>query len=113
MGLSVKKHQLANELEIRQRGGDYFCNAVQVLGLPKSAGKIFGFLFWSEQAVGMEMISNLLGICLGSVSQGLKQLRQFGAVRVVHPVGERRARFEAVAELEPLGRGYISKYAQF
>jgi DNA-binding transcriptional regulator GbsR (MarR family) len=95
------------EQQLRQQVVDFFSNAVQVVGLPRSVGQIYGYLFWSEAAVEMETLSRDLGISLGSVSQGLKQLRQFGAIRAIRPAGERRDQFEAVAELRPLVRGYI------
>jgi len=87
---------------------EYFINVVQVFGLPRSVGQIYGYLYCMPEPVEMEQLTQQLQISLGSVSQGLKLLKQFGAVRVVRPPGARRDQFTAVAELRPLVRGFLA-----
>jgi len=105
--ISFMNCEQEQDAQMRQSMVDYFSSAVQVVGLPRSVGQIYGFLFSSDEPVEMESLARELGISLGSVSQGLKVLRQFGAVRVVRPTGGRRDQFEAVAELRPLVRGFL------
>ena len=59
---------------------DLFLNAANSFGLPKSYGQIYGLLFCRDQALSMDEVMNLLQISKGSASQGLRALKQFGAV---------------------------------
>ena len=47
-------------------------------------------------------------ISKGSVSQGLRFLRNLGAVKPVYVTGDRRDHFVAVAEIKKLAAGFIS-----
>ncbi len=76
--------------------------AVQTLGLPKSLGEIYGLLYVSTEALCMDDIMKRLHISLGSASQGLKQLRAFHAVRIVHKSDQRRDYYEPEVELRQL-----------
>ena len=59
---------------------DLFLNAANSFGLPKSYGQIYGLLFCRDQALSMDEVMDLLQISKGSASQGLRALRQLGAV---------------------------------
>lgn len=72
---------------------------VQALGFSRSLGEIYGFLYVAVEPQSMEQIRHGLGVSLGSVSQGLKQLRELKAVRVVYVPGERKDFFAAETEL--------------
>ena len=74
---------------------DLFLNAVQSVGLPKSLGQIYGLLFCRDQPLAMDEVMKLLGISKGSASQGLRSLRQLGAVSSVYAPGDRKERFSA------------------
>jgi DNA-binding transcriptional ArsR family regulator len=87
-----------------------FVDLVVLLGLPKSVGEIYGLLFASAQPLTFTEIEQKLGLSKGSVSQGLRALREVGAIREagVAVGGEtaeeakgsaRVARWEAVVEL--------------
>ncbi|MEM6279416.1 MAG: hypothetical protein AAF733_08065, partial [Verrucomicrobiota bacterium] len=62
-------------LQIEEEIIDYFVSFVQMLGLPKSVGQIYGTLFASPEPLVMDDIVERLGISKGSASQGLSLLR--------------------------------------
>mgnify|MGYP006279477985 CR=1 FL=1 len=91
---------------------DLFVHATQSLGLPRSLGQIYGLLFTLEEPVDMDRIRDQLGISKGSASQGLRILRQFGAVRSVFVVGERREHFVAETSLRRLISGFSNEVVE-
>ncbi len=84
-----------------------FVNLMQVLGMPKSAGEIYGLLFASTTPISSEEISTTLEISSGSVSQGLRMLRSLGAVRTVYVPGDRRDHYLAETDLHKLAGGFL------
>ena len=60
----------------------FFSDVVQVFGVPKSVGQIYGLLFASTEALCFSDIVERLDISKGSASQGLQLLRSLGAVNV-------------------------------
>ena len=58
-----------------------FADLVVLLGLPKSMGEIYGFIFASAEPPTFADIEQKLGLSKGSVSQGLRALRELGAVK--------------------------------
>ena len=80
---------------LQEEAIDYFVSLVQMFGLPKSIGQIYGLLFVSVEPRSMDDIVLRLGISKGSASQGLAVLKGLGAV-TSHPVpDDRREHFEA------------------
>ena len=66
---------------------DLFLNAANSFGLPKSYGQIYGLLFCRDQSLSMDEVMYLLQISKGSASQGLRSLRQLGAISSVFEPG--------------------------
>ena len=91
---------------------DLFIRSVQVLGLPRSIGEIYGYLFAQAQPQPMEILIRRLGISVGSASQGLKFLKNIGAVKVTLHPGDRREFFSAQTELRKLAVGLIKERIQ-
>ena len=91
---------------------DLFIRSIQVLGLPRSIGEIYGFLFAQSQPQPMEILIRRLGISVGSASQGLKFLKNIGAVHVTLRPGDRREFFSAQTELRKLAVGLIKERIQ-
>jgi HTH-type transcriptional regulator, glycine betaine synthesis regulator len=91
---------------------DLFIHSVQILGLPRSIGEIYGYLFAQAQPQPMDMIIRRLNISVGSASQGLKFLKSVGAVRVTLQAGDRREFFTAQTELRKLAMGLIKERIQ-
>jgi hypothetical protein len=58
---------------------------VQVLGVPKSVGQIYGLLYASLEPLSFSDIVERLEISKGSASQGLQLLRSLGAIKLAEP----------------------------
>lgn len=86
---------------------DVFVHLSHALGLPKSIGEIYGFLFVSAEPVSFEDVVSSLDISSGSASTGLRLLRSIGAVTTTYVVGERRDYFIAETRLRKLVAGFL------
>jgi DNA-binding transcriptional regulator GbsR (MarR family) len=91
---------------------DLFLNAANTFGLPKSYGQIYGLLFCRDQSSSMDEIINLLRISKGSASQGLRALRQLGAISSVFEPGDRKERFVAEIRLRKLVSGFLREQGE-
>lgn len=58
-----------------------FASSVQVFGIPRSVGQIYGILFASAVPLSFSDIVERLAISKGSASQGLQWLRSLGAIK--------------------------------
>lgn len=85
----------------------FFVDGVKVLGLPRSLGEIYGLLFISPEPLALDDLVGKLGISKGSASQGLRALRDLGAVREMEVENSRRSHFVADLELKRLVGGFI------
>ena len=106
---SHKKEDLFDDWEIAVI--DLFLNAANSFGLPKSYGQIYGLLFCRDQSLSMDEVMKLLEISKGSASQGLRALRQLGAVSSVFEPGERKEMFVAEIRLRKLVGGFLREQA--
>jgi len=104
-GLAISKEAQLAAIQVEVI--ELFVHAVRVLGLPKSVGEIYGLLFISPEALPLDVIVARLGISKGSASQGLRFLRNLGAVKPCNIPGDRREHFNAVTELKKLAAGFI------
>lgn len=86
---------------------DLFVSGALLIGLPKSVGQIYGYLYSAVEPAPMDKIIADLAISKGSASQGLKFLRQLGAVRAQFVVGDRRDHFVAEVKSKKLIGGFI------
>ena len=68
----------------------FFLEAATLLGVPKSVAAIYGICFASAEPLGFTEINDRLDISSGSISQGLKLLREVGALKVVTAPLEKR-----------------------
>ena len=109
---SSKKHSTIEYLgEWEVAVIDLFLNAANSFGLPKSYGQIYGLLFCRDQALALDDVMELLKISKGSASQGLRALRQLGAVSFVFESGDRKERFVAEIRLRKLVGGFLREQA--
>ena len=88
---------------------EMFINFLRLLGWPKSVGEIYGLLFVSAGPLAMGEIMARTGMSLGAASQGLKLLREFGAVRTVYMPGARKDHYVASGELSRFATSYIEE----
>lgn len=87
---------------------DSFVRAATLIGLPRSIGEIYGLLYCSPEPLNFDDIVKRLGISKGSVSGGLKTLRQLGAVKLHYTAGSRKDYYLPELSMERLVRGFIA-----
>ncbi|MBC2601243.1 GbsR/MarR family transcriptional regulator [Puniceicoccus vermicola] len=75
--------------------------------LPRSVGSIFGLLFASPQPLGLDDLTEKLGISKGSVSMGLNFLHRMGAIHTVKTPGSRRTTYEPELSIRRLLDGVL------
>lgn len=85
----------AHELEL----GDFFVQMAGILGVPRSVAQIYALLYASAAPQDFEQIQAKLGMSKGSVSQGLKFLRDHEMILSVKAQGARRERWEPTPSL--------------
>lgn len=86
---------------------DVFVDGVKVIGLPKSLGEIYGLLFVSPQPLALDDVVRKLELSKGSASQGLRMLRELGAVKEAESNGSRRTLYQPDVDLKRLVGGFI------
>src|SRR5882724_8821370 len=84
-----------------------FSELAQVLGVPRSVGQIYGLLFASPDPLSFTDITHRLNLSRGSVSQGMRALREMGAIRPVEASDSRREHFAPETELRKLIAGFL------
>ena len=77
------------------------------LGQPPSVAEIYGLLFVSPRPLPQDEFFERLNLSKGTASQGLRYLLDLGAVRTVYVAADRRAHYEAVAELRNLAGRFL------
>jgi len=80
-----------------------------ILGLPKSIGLIYGAVFVSTRPIEAREICKKLKISRGSVSQGIKFLRELGAIRVEGQIGNRAEHFVVEDHLRKAVETFVTK----
>jgi len=85
----------------------------QRLGIPRSVGEIFGFIFTSNSPVTFDQIVEGLGVSNGSASHGLRYLRRIGAIEVSYQARDRRDFFQAQTELRNVVSGFLAENTFF
>jgi DNA-binding transcriptional regulator GbsR (MarR family) len=83
-----------------------FVQFSRAVGQPRSYAELYGLLFISHQPLTLDDLAARLHLSKGSASQGLKYLRELGAVREV-ATATRRTHYEAVAELRHLAGSFL------
>ena len=63
----------------------FFAEIVQVFGVPRSVGQIYGLLYASPVPLSFSDIFERLDMSKGSASQGLQLLRSLGAINIAAP----------------------------
>ncbi|MEO6054527.1 MAG: hypothetical protein ABIP97_10980 [Chthoniobacterales bacterium] len=88
---------------------DLFISFLRMIGMPKSVGEIYGLLFASTRPIAMDELINRLHISSGAASQGLKLLRELGAVKTVYIPGARKDHYTADLELSRFATVFIKE----
>ncbi len=89
----------------------FFAEIVQLFGIPKSVGQIYGLLYASPQSLGFTAIVERLEISKGSASQGLQLLRSLGAINEAEQKDgpARSVAYEAELSLRQLVTGVLQE----
>ena len=88
---------------------DLSLNLASAIGLPRSVAEIYGILFISPEPLSLEDFCDRLGISRGSASQGLRLLRNLGAIIPVVTPGDRRTFYRAETRIKALLSGFIKE----
>lgn len=85
----------------------FFAEIVQLFGVPKSVGQIYGLLYASPSPLGFSDIVERLKISKGSASQGLQLLRSLGAINEAEGGETRGVAYEPELSLRQLVTGVL------
>lgn len=73
-------------------------------GINRTVAQIHALLFISEHPLHAEDICECLGVARSNVSNSLKELQNWGIVKIVHLPGDRRDHFESIRDVYELFR---------
>jgi DNA-binding transcriptional regulator GbsR (MarR family) len=68
-------------------------------GINRTVAQIHALLFLSKKPLPAEEIAQTLGIARSNVSNSLRELQNWGIVRIVHVMGDRRDHFESMKDV--------------
>ncbi len=88
---------------------DFFVNASQAIGLPKSVGEIYGLFFSSSLPLALDDVIVKLGISKGSASQGIRFLKSINALIPTYLPGDRRDHYLAETSLRRIADGFLKE----
>lgn len=91
---------------------NFFVSAADLLGVPKSVAAIYGIVFASPAPLSFAAIEARLDISKGSISQGLRVLREVGALKEVSSTTDRSELFTPDLELRKLVARFLENRLQ-
>src|SRR3954452_34601 len=68
-------------------------------GINRTVAQIHALLFLSPRPLHAEEIAETLGVARSNVSTSLRELQNWGIVRVIHVMGDRRDHFESMKDV--------------
>src|SRR5437762_9727781 len=68
-------------------------------GINRTVAQIHALLFLSKKSLPAEEIAQTLGIARSNVSNSLRELQNWGIVRVFHILGDRRDHFQSMKDV--------------
>jgi DNA-binding transcriptional regulator GbsR (MarR family) len=68
-------------------------------GVNRTVAQVHALLYLSGEPMDAERIATILGVARSNVSTSLRELQGWGIVRLVHVMGDRRARFESLQDV--------------
>lgn len=90
----------------------FFLGAAEMLGVPKSVAAIYGICFASPEPLSFSDVRERLDISAGSISQGLRVLREVGALKVVIAPSDNRECFTPDLEMRKLIAHFLEERLQ-
>jgi DNA-binding transcriptional regulator GbsR (MarR family) len=73
-------------------------------GLNRTVAQIHALLYLAPKPLTAEEICDLLGVARSNVSTSLRELQNWGIVRIAHVLGDRRDHFETITDVWELFR---------
>jgi DNA-binding transcriptional regulator GbsR (MarR family) len=68
-------------------------------GINRTVAQVHALLFLSEKPLPADEIAKTLGVARSNISNSLRELQNWGIVRVVHVIGDRRDHFESMKDV--------------
>ena len=68
-------------------------------GINRTVAQIHALLYLSHRPLNAEEIADTLGVARSNVSTSLKELQNWGIVRIAHVMGDRRDHFESMKDV--------------
>jgi DNA-binding transcriptional regulator GbsR (MarR family) len=106
---TVGRHAATVEFESAVVG--FFMESATLLGVPKSVAAIYGVCFASPAPLSFSEVKERLEMSAGSISQGLRVLREMGALTVVEST-DRRECYQPDLKLRKLAAKWIDQKLQ-
>jgi DNA-binding transcriptional regulator GbsR (MarR family) len=78
-------------------------------GINRTMGQIHALLYLSPKPLTAEDICEKLGVARSNVSNSLRELQNWGIVKVVHIMGDRRDHFETMTDVWELFRQVLDE----
>lgn len=101
-GLVLPGKRAADVVAFEKMIVDFFVDTAGILGMPKSVAAIYGIVFASPEPLSFADIESRLNLSKGSVSQGLRVLRELGALKEVSRKDDAAERFEPDMQIRKL-----------
>ena len=87
----------------------FFVQAADLLGVPKSVAVLYGVVFASPRPLSFADIEQRLALSKGSISQGLRVLREMGAIKEVSTPKDRAELFCPDMEMRRLIQRFLDQ----
>src|SRR3954464_38316 len=68
-------------------------------GINRTVAQIHALLYLSPRPLNAEEIATTLGVARSNVSNSIKELQNWGIVRITHVMGDRRDHFESMKDV--------------
>src|SRR5689334_21922187 len=78
-------------------------------GINRTMGQIHALLYLSVKPLDAEAICAALGVARSNVSNSLRELQNWGVVKVVHIMGDRRDHFESMTDVWEMFRQVLDE----
>jgi DNA-binding transcriptional regulator GbsR (MarR family) len=78
-------------------------------GINRTVAQIHALLFLSAKPLHAEEIAETLGVARSNVSTSIKELQNWGIVRVAHVMGDRRDHFESMKDVWEMFRVIVEE----
>ncbi len=110
--LLQKQERSASAVGFEEAVVEFFVDAADLLGVPKSVAVLYGIVFASPQPLSFADIEARGTLSKGSISQGLRVLREMGAIKEVSAPADRSELFTPDLEMRRLIQRFLEQRLQ-